>query len=319
MNELEEAPIPDGVPQAVAQAEGLDTAEERFAFLVSTFSASLAVIARMQENRDWETLTKDDGTHYKNLADLVKSALQISDSYARRLVQTARDFYAPLEAITVEGTLINITSSEAVALGSEGMGEVVEGATEKLEGEDDPERQSDIINEVKDSVIGERKRAKDIDDDFDDFDDLDDDLEFTGGDYAESGGGRSNQGKNQDDGDFGDYDEDYDTESQDRPKQNSKPKATQGTQEGADYLSPVKSILEGGQEYKDEESIATLPEGLQEFVRAVRYLADLDAEKLAQTVTEDRRGVIYEVDKARSKLLLLSSSVEMSPWVLEKL
>src|SRR5690625_6573273 len=119
MSTAEVENLPSEGAEVQAELEQLDTAEKRFAQLSRNFVSSIAIIAKMQENRDWETLRKEDGSEYKSLTEMVQDALNISDSYARRLVQTADNFYSHLEAVTVDGTVISITANQAAALGTE--------------------------------------------------------------------------------------------------------------------------------------------------------------------------------------------------------
>lgn len=320
-----EVAIPEEVSTDIVNIEHLDTPEKRFSHLSRSFTSAIVVIAEMQNKRDWENLTRDDGSPYKSLTDMVQDALKISDSYARRLVQTATVFYTPLEAVTVEGTVINITAGEAAKLGGDGMAEITKQVSEQIEGNDDPEFQSELIDAVKGDVLSKKNAAKldDFDDDFLDgeFDDFDfddddfgdDDLPPAKASASKKPAGDSSASDFEDSDDFGDFDDDPPApELKDKKKDKSK-------QTPSDYLGPIEKIMSGGKEYKTDEDIEELPEELQEFVRAVNYLANLDSVGLSEMITEDRRGVTYSIRKAASNLTLVVSATETSSWVLEQI
>lgn len=313
--------IPVEVSSSVVAIDTLDTAEKRFQYLSGTFASAIVVIAEMQKNRDWETLKRADGSDYNSLTDLVQEALAKSDSYARRLVQTATNFYTPLEAITVEGTVIAITASEAASLGNDGMDEVVQRVAGQLEDGQSSEDQSNLIQSVKSDVVNGGHANED------DFDDLDDDLRDAYDDFGDFG-----------DDDFDDADDDFATKSRGdaggspaslsnaseddfdeggAPEPKEKP--SKASQEPTDVLGPIEKIMAGGKEYTTEEAIATLPEDLQKFVRAVNYLGDLNPEELSEMITEERRGAIYRIPAAVSALRFVQSATETSTWVLNKI
>ena len=77
--------------------------------------------------------------------------------------------------------------------------------------------------------------------------------------------------------------------------------------------------MAGGQTYKTDEDIETLPDDLQKFVRAVNYLAELEPVELAEMIDEDKRGVTYEIRTAISALRLVVSATETSGWVVQQL
>lgn len=314
--------VPEEISSEIANLDHLNTPEKRFTHLSRSFTEAIIVIAKMQEERDWENLTKEDGTPYKSLTDMVHDALKISDSYARRLVQTATSFYTPLEAITVEGTVISITSGEAAKLGNSGMKEVVAQVEEEVKEESDPEKQSSIIDAVKNDVLQSKSKPSfdDFDDDFDDedIDDLDfDDADEPFDDDNDAPAASSKKSKSSPSSE--DFD-DSDFETDDLPEApQPKAKKEKGKQKSSDLLGPIEKIMGGGKEYKTEEDIATLPEELQEFVRALIYLSELDAVELSGLITEERRGVTYPIRKAHSNLTLVLSSTETSNWVLEQI
>lgn len=313
--------IPVEVSSSVVAIDTLDTAEKRFQYLSGTFASAIVVIAEMQKNRDWEILKRPDGSDYDSLTALVQDALAKSDSYARRLVQTTNKFYTPLESITVEGTVIAITASEAAALGNDGMDEVVSRVAAQVEDGQSSEEQSNLIQSIKDDVVkGNGVPEEDFDDldedlqdAFDDFDDFgDDDFDDADDDFAtksrnESDSSPASVGNAAED----DFDEVGDSEPKEKPNKAS--------QETTDVLGPIEKIMAGGEEYVTDEAIETLPEDLQKFVRAVNYLADLNPEELSEMITEERRGAIYRIPAAVSALRFVQSATETSTWVLNKI
>lgn len=321
--EVAETDIPVEVSSSVVAIDTLDTAEKRFQYLSGTFASAIVVIAEMQKNRDWETLKKADGSDYASLTDLVQEALAKSDSYARRLVQTANNFYTPLEAITVEGTVIAITASEAATLGNDGMDEVVARVSGQLGEGQSADEQADLIQSVKSDVVNGNRA------DADDFDDLDDDLrdaygdddfeDFGDDDFDEEDGEFATTSRKDSEGGSSKRDDsataDFDEGSAPEPKE----KPSKASQEPTDVLGPIEKIMAGGTEYTTAETIETLPEDLQKFVQAVNYLADLNPEDLSELITEERRGAIYRIPAAVSALRFVQSATETSTWVLNKI
>lgn len=304
--------IPESVSNDAVDISHLDTPEKRFEHLSRSFMSSIIVIAAMRQNEDWKHLTRADGSAYGSLTQVVQDALSISDSWARRLVQTSDEFYAPLEAITVSGTVINISSTEAVSLGKDGMAEVVERAKVELPESATPEMQTDLIESIKKDAIQSRSTSP-VDSADDDFDDDFGDLDFGDLDFDD------------------DDDDDGSPSTLSAPSQASSPKPASTSkadrggsapkpsgQSPSDYLSPIEKAMSGGKEYTTDEDIETLPEELQEFVKVVNYLAGLDAVSLSKEITKELRGVTYSISRASNNLKLVDAAVKTSPWVLEQ-
>lgn len=316
-----EVAVPEDISRDLDISE-LDTPEKRFQGLSRTFVHTAMIISEMQKNEDWKVLKREDGSDYSTLTDLVQDALKISDSYARRLVQTSKEFYTPLESVTVEGTVINITSTNAAALGATGMKEVVDRVSDETNENQSPEEQAELIDAVTKDVLDQKRRSANPDD-FGDDDDLegftlddlddfgDDDIDdFDGDDDVFASDSSTSSKKNPSAGDSGG--------SSEKPKGD---KSTGGSKEtpAVNYLLPIQEIMSGGKEYVTDEDLEELPEPLKEFVRVVNWLAGLDHEEITDMITEDRRGATYKIRKASSTLTLIVSSVETSPWVLEKI
>lgn len=316
----------------------LDTPEKRFTQLSRNFVSAIAIISEMQSHEDWKELKKEDGSDYRSLTEVVQNALQVSDSYARRLVQTADNFYTPLEAVTVQGTVINIRANEAAQLGTAGMEEVVDGVNERIDESDDPEAQSALIDEVTDDVLGKKNGENEVsEDDFADDDFYDVELSSLSDDLADDDFGDDLDGESLSD-DFEDDDAGSGGSSGEKPSggadggsdggstekpapnvKEDKQKDTKSEPQPKDYTGPIDEIMSGGKEYVDEESISELPEKLQDFVRAVNYLASIDSQEISDLITQERRGVTYNISKASSQLTMVKSSTEVASWVLEQL
>ena len=112
--------------EVVTAEEATTRARARLAKITTSFAEVLTVVADMYRDEDWRYLTRDDGTPYSNLAEVLMDALHVSSAMAYRHIQGARDFFLPLSAITVEGTVILITSGDIKALGKSGLAGVVE-------------------------------------------------------------------------------------------------------------------------------------------------------------------------------------------------
>lgn len=328
-------------PSSIISLEEINTPEKRLKALTNSFTASIVIIAEMHKNRDWESLTKEDGGHYENLAELVQDALKVGMSYSYRLVQSATQFYLPLESVTVDGTTISLTSGEAAALGKGGMAEVVSRVEDEIKSiEEDPFKQSSLVESIKDDVLKEKLEKKknrsavtdeislgdyDLDEDFANLD-LEDDLaeDDTYGEY--------------DDGlsAFGDIDElgidnliaddDFDSAPTTRKNsdakpinfEDSKPKSTSQS-ESRDATVLVEEILSGGKEFRTESEIETLPQELQPVVKAFLVLEEMQPIHIASLVNEENRGVIYPIQKAISNARMLKATIETSPWVISQL
>lgn len=287
----------------------VERAHVRLARLRSTFSASLAIVAEMHQDRDWEHLSRDDGTPYKSLAEVMVDVFNVSISMARRYVQGARDFYLPLSELTVDGTRIEITSGEVATLGQGGIADAVDTARDRLDGVDDPDEASEIIS---DSVAEAKERKANPDDmgDGPDFDGYDPGTVASGGGKD---GGDLTDDLPDDDGDFntGPHGDAYG------------PVYTGNDDDDADVPASgsdaVERILSGAQTYESEKDQRALTEPLKDVFKALRTLADMDPVEVSDMIDYDNRGVLLPVDDALTSVKRLRANVESSPWVISRL
>lgn len=285
----------------------LDSPEKRFRSLSGSFAMSIAVLAQMHAQRDWETLTREDGSPYESLIDLAQDALHVSRQWASKMVQTATHFHSPLESMIIEGTPIAITSSQATTLSGAEMDDLVEELGDKLNDDQTPEEQAEIIRQATEDKVADKEAAKEDGqtprtssggtyqpEDFEEF--SDEELASFGPPPPP----------------FGDFDDSEFSFDDEAPAKRPSSTATSST----DFMSHISQFLKGGKAYNSDEDIDTLPEELREFVRAVAFLANMDPIDLSSMVDKETRGVLYKIDKAKSNLIVFKTNVESAPWVL---
>lgn len=294
-----------------------ERAQVRLARLRSTFAASLAIVAEMHQDRDWEHLTREDGSPYNSLAEVMVDVFNVSISMARRYVQGARDFYLPLSELTVEGTRIEITSGDVATLGQAGIADAVDTARERLDGVDDPDEASRIIS---DSVSDARDR-KNTPTDFEPRD-----SDFDGYDPMTSSGGGERDPRHG--GDLvGDLPDDDDGDFSTGPMGDAYGPVYTGLEDDDDDGSPspasgtdaVEKILAGARTFETEEDQKALNPSLRDVVHALQTLAAIDPVKVGEMIDYENRGVLLPVDGALTSVKRLRSTVESSPWFISRM
>lgn len=291
-------------------ADPYERAQERLSRLQKSFASSLVLVAEMYRDRDWEYLTREDGTPYVTLAEVFSDVLHISLSMARRYVQGARDFYIPLSEITVDGTRIEITSGEVAELGSAGLADAVDIASGQLDGVSDPEQAHGIIGDaVKEA---RSKKSGSSDDDWDDDQDAFADEAFEGFDPPSRSGSEGTGSGAQDDysglPDDDDDDDDWDDGQ------------AAGTSTSSAVLDdPVERVLDGASDYSDPEALSELEEPLRSLAAALVTLAEMNPEDMAKIVAFDSRGVLVPVSGAISNATRFRALVETRPWYVSRL
>lgn len=277
-----------------------DRAKMRLNRLVSSFGVTLATISEMYRDEDWKYLTRDDGSEYSNLADLITDVLPVSSSMARRYVQGARDLHIPLSNLTVEGVVIDITSHDVAELGKDGAADVVSKAEDRLDGVEDPEAAGDIIRDAVDETKKERKRkpedgsgsttaAEDADWN-DDGSDAEPDL----------GGGPVST-----DPYAGDPDPD--------------PTTKKGSDGGSEADDLIARMTADAPTYDDEQSRNSLPEDMRDAVGAIVFIAQQDPHDFAQMLSYDTRGVLPYLARAMNVLAVMETTATTQPWFLANL
>lgn len=299
----------------------VERARMRLARLRTTFAASLAIVADMHQDRDWEHLTREDGTPYVSLAEVMVDVFNVSISMARRYVQGARDFYLPLSALTIEGTRIEITSGEVASLGKEGIADAVETARERLDGVEDPDEASRIISES----LSEAKERKSPSGAGADGGGGSDGGDFDGYDPGDSPTAKD-RGSDRYSGDLmDDLPDDDNSDSSYEPRGDAYGPLTTGLEDDEDSPAPVsgdaaiEKIFAGASTYDTEEAQDALPDPLKEISLALQTLAAMDPVLIGEMIDYDNRGVLLPVDDALRSVKRLRASVEASPWIISRL
>lgn len=284
----------------------LDSPEKRRRSLSGSFAMSIAIIAQMEANRDWEVLTREDGSPYLSLVELVQDALNISQAWARKMIQTSERLYSPLEAIVIQSTQIPITSSQANELSGGDMDALVERIEPQLDDTQTPQEQAEIISSATQEFIDDKAKKREQGEirntggayQPEDFDDVsgEDIASFTP--TFAMGTPMSSESEDAFEDDF------FDDAPSPQPQ---------------DFISHIKAYLKAGETYTQDCDIDTLPTSLQEFVRALNVIADMNPDSLAGMVEPETRGVIKRIDRAHSNLSTFKSLVETSPWVLAQI
>lgn len=292
-----------------------ERAKVRLARLRSTFAASLAIVAEMHQDRDWEHLTRDDGSPYNSLAEVMVDVFNVSISMARRYVQGARDFYLPLSELTVEGTRIEITSGDVATLGQGGIADAVDTARDRLDGVDDPDEASKIISDS----VSDAKDRKNTPIDFEPRDGGD----FEGYDPMTSSGGSEREAGRHADlvNDLPDDDGDFNT----GPHGDAYGPVYTGLDDDDDGSSPasgsdaVEKILSGARTFESDEEQKSLNPSLRDVVRALQTLSSIDPVEVGEMIDYENRGVLLPVDGALTSVKRLRATVESSPWFISRM
>lgn len=270
-----------------------ERAEERLRRLKASFAASLAIVGEMYRDKDWEHLTREDGTSYSSLPDLLTDVLDVSVSMARRYVQGARGFFQPLSEITVAGTRIEITSGDVASLGEDGLQDAVDSATENLQGVEDPDESSEIISDAVSDAKERKQSSRDIEEE-----------EEWGEPIGDEGMTFASSDSEVEDDLDGLPDDDSDSDD-DGPA----PVALE---------DPLDTVMEGAQRYETEEDYASLPEEVKDAARALSALSSMDPREVAKAINYENRGVVAPTQEAISNATRLKSLVEASPWYMAR-
>lgn len=292
----------------------VERAQLRLARLRTTFSASLAIVAEMHQDRDWEHLYREDGTPYNSLAEVMVDVFNVSISMARRYVQGARDFYLPLSELTVEGTRIEITSGDVATLGQGGVADAVDTARDRLDGVEDPDESSQIISDSVSDAKTRKNEARDFEGE--------DGPDFDGYDPATATKG-SGEHRGDLTGDLPDDDGDFNA----GPQGDAYGPVYTGTEGDDDDGIPtpasgddaVERILSGARTFDSDEDQRALSEPLKEVFQALQTLSNMDPVLVGSMIDYDTRGVLLPVDDALTSVKRLRSAVEASPWVISRL
>lgn len=286
-----------------------ERAEVRFARLSSAFSATLVIVAQMYRDEDWKYLRKDDGSEFTSLVEVCQVAMGKSVAMARRYVQGARDFYLPLSAVMVEGTRLEIASSDIATLGSDGIRSVVDEATDRMEGVDDPDEASEIVKDTLKGAREERERGRE--------------EASSGSDESGSTGGGEFYDPPESDasGPVETYTEDADEWPEDSPvSETGEPNPAGG---GSYFVGAdddlIAPLLADAPLFDKDEELDKLPVAVKRVVRAMLVLEEADVAEIARALDFDNRGIIVHGDAAQKSLARIRAMAETQPWVLKRL
>lgn len=291
-----------------------ERAEMRLARLQASFAASLALVGEMYRDRDWEHLTRADGTSYGSLSEVLADVMEVSASMARRYVQGARDLWLPLSEITVDGTRIAITAGDVAVLGTDGLRDAVDTATGNLEGIEDADVSTEIISsaiaEAKDRKQSSKHAPSSREDDW-----ADESAPAGGMSFSPSSGGGDmfDDLPDDDDDEYGAHLSDehvYSTETA---------PAAPAAKPSLLLDDPVQSVMEEAEVYTEPEDFESLPESVREVARAIHVLAAMDARTIAAAIEYPTRGVIAPVTDATKSLSSLRALVTTQPWFIAKM
>lgn len=287
-----------------------ERAEMRLARLHASFAASLALVGEMYRDRDWEYLTRVDGTPYASLSEVLADVMDVSASMARRYVQGARDLWLPLSEITVDGTRIAITAGDVAVLGVDGLRDAVETAADNLDGIEDPDESSEIISSAIADAKERKQSSKPAPASRDD----------AWADSAPAGGMSFSPSASAGGDMFDDLPDDDDGE--DEPVYSTASAPAPSTLAGEPPMSledPVESVMDHAEVYTEPEDFDALPEGVREVAQAIHVLAAMDARAIAAAIDYSTRGVIAPVTDATKGLSSLRALVTTQPWFIAKM
>lgn len=307
------------------RAEAEDRAEQRLSQLARSFATMMHVVAVMYRDEDWRFITREDGTHYDNLTQVVQDVTQKSASMARRYVQGARDIYLPLSAIVLDDVRINVDSKAIQDLGVDGAALVVERVAERVSGIDDKFEQETILGDTVAEVRAERAQRQRFDDPHDeDHDDvtLDEDVAANGWSNGQFCGldvdGLPCFLKK---GHSGDHDPDGEGDGPPQPMSfagdivipDDGPAPSVDTD-----MDPTERILASGADYLAAEAREALPADLRPIVEALAILSTLDATQFASSISYETRGVAKLIPGALTNLTRSRALVETSTWLMQR-
>lgn len=309
------------LPEVVFEAEPDDPAERakhRLTRLARSFAEVLGTIAQMHRDEDWKYVTREDGSAYTSLAEMLRDNMHISVAMANRYIQGARDLYLPLQELVVQGTPIQITAADVAKLGSTGSREVVDAVNERLTGEEDEYESAAVIAEsvaeVKEKRDAERQEKREAAASREERGDGR--VDFDGGGAGDDGwdGGFAVDDPSDGRGATVSGEDAYaDLKGDDDPKPAGQ------VEQSLSADDSIAAMMEGAESYDSVEAVEALPEGLREVVEAMSVLARMDPGEVAKLVDFERRGVVLMVEDASTRMLQMRSRVETSPWFMEML
>lgn len=303
------------ISQLVADDEEYSSPEERaqtrFGRLSTAFSATLVIVGQMYRDEDWRYLRKEDGTEYKSLVEVCQVAMGKSVAMARRYVQGARDFYLPLSAVMVQGTRLEITSGDIATLGADGIRSVVEDATDRLRGVEDPDEATEIVSESLATARSERERTRS-------------EASGSSGDWDDGASPREYHEPPESDASGPVYSFEGDEDDDEAPGLSGAASAPATSVSGSSYFADedddmIAPLLVDAPLFSDEEEMGRLSVPVRRVVRAMILLENVDVSEIAHALDYDNRGIIVHSDNAQKALARIRSMAETQPWVMKRM
>lgn len=313
-DELEPLTGPVTSPSEIAEAERIELAQSRFQALTNSFASLMGIIAQMHQEEDWRYLTKEDGSGYSSLAEVVADALNLSAAMARRYVQGAKHLYIPLSAVAIEGTEILIDSTTVRDLGIAGAGEVVQLASERLEGIEDPEEAAEVIQETLKEVRQKPDPNASVKDESGSF--YDDDGVFFDQEVM-AGTPACGQIIN---GEVCYFPLGHTSPCSPLEGQDDEiPVSPTMAISLSDVDDPISNIIGSGRDYMDAAERENLPAELRPIVDALAVLASANPSNVAMMVQYETRGIARLLPIASQNTARMLSTIEAQPWLLSRL
>lgn len=315
------AVTPTAADNVVLHGEIIDPrerAEARFSELQKSFARTLFLLAHMHSDEDWRWLKKDDGSDYKGFTELVAVALECSASYARRYAQGITGLYLPLQEIVVEGTAIEITSSDVAILGTDGARNVVAAVAAQIESiEPTPEAHTGLVH---DAIAEEKQQQKKPSNPSPSYDDGRADPADEAGESSESfdaiGGDSAPNGADTPPSQF-------DEPAAKKPKKKSE--ATDPDDDDSEYEpggrgavgDPLDRALVNCRTYSTEDEIAEINNvDLQSLRRSLNAILRLDVDDVADAISSELRGVLADSGEAIERVKQIRNVVQTrAAWV----
>lgn len=300
-----DAPIRELVADDETFSSPEERAQTRFNRLATAFSATLVIVGQMYRDEDWRYLKKPDGSEYKSLVEVCQVAMGKSVAMARRYVQGARDFYLPLSAVMVQGTRLEITSGDIASLGADGIKGVVDEASERLQGVEDPDEATEIVNDSLSNARDERERGRRESEESGGWDDASSREYYEDPESDASGPVYSFEG-----------------DDDDGPEVSSPSSA--GASGGGSYFvgeddDLIGPMLDDAPLFTDDAELDRLPIPVKRVVRAMITLENADVGEIARALDYENRGIIVHSDQAQKALARIRSVAETQPWVMKQL
>lgn len=283
-------------PDATAPTEPVDRAQWRLKRLTASFSLTLVTITEMYRDEDWRYLRRDDGSPYENLAQVIQDATSVSMAMARRYVQGA-ELLLPLSEMTVEGTVIEITSHDVASLGKPGAETVIERSKERLDGVDDPQEAAEVVKDTIAETRAERDQER-----------RESREEASHGEDVSAAQSEWDSDADWDQGPTGTFGKVEVGGQPDEP-----------TGSDVHLADPIRQLLAGASTFDTPEARKDLHGEMKALVSAIVQIGYMDPRKVADELDFDSRGILLHVEDAMNTLARLRSAAVAQPWFIARM